>query len=165
MIGQGGRRTGYKLLLTKWLLADFLIAAALTFGLKIDGFEFADKALFPAASILVGMAVAWTARASFIINDYDFRNSMITKDNPIEDYVYGYQLSILILFVCIVYVAIMAAGGFNFHIYDATLSAHLSSFFMYFLMSVTIRECWSVINFTNMLSLLNAMVKPNSTKD
>ncbi|MBX7457194.1 hypothetical protein K3152_02945 [Qipengyuania sp. 1NDH17] len=155
-----GRQTGLRALVSKWLILDIAVAAILTFFLRIDGFGFAEKALFPAASILVGMAVAWTARAAIIINDKDFRSKFVREENPIEDYVYGYQTSILILFSAIVYIAIMAAGGFDFYIWTNQASRLASGFFMYALISLTIRECWSVINFTNLLSLLSASAEP-----
>lgn len=158
MVAKSGRKTGFRLLITPWLLLDATVAAFLVEFLQIDGFAFAERALFPAASILVSVAVAWTARASFIISDDDFREKVIASDNPIEDYVYGYQLSILVLFSAIIYVAIMSSGGFNFYIHDRELSKFVSSFFMFLLLSLTLRECWSVINFTNLLSLLNAKV-------
>ena len=159
MLARSGRKTGYRLLLSPWLALDALIAAGLVYGLRVDGFEFAQRALFPAASILVGMAVGWTTRAATIVSDAKFRNNMVSDGNPLEDYVYGYQLSILILFLCICYIAIMSSGGFNFYIFSEKLSSIFSSYFMYFLISLTIRECWSVINFTNLLSILNSKIR------
>ena len=96
------------------MILDCLVAVVMTFSLKIDGFEFAAKTLFPAASILVSMAIAWTARAATVLNDKSFRNKVVSDNNPLEDYLYGYQLSLLILISVIIYVAIMAAGGFKF---------------------------------------------------
>jgi len=84
MFLKSGNKPGYRLLLTRWLLFDAAISLSLVFGLKVSGFEFAQKALFPAASILVGMAVAWTARAAVIINDGAFRKNFISNENPIE---------------------------------------------------------------------------------
>ena len=153
------RKVGYRLLLNRWLVCDAIIAAILTYGLLIDGFGFAAKALFPAASILVGMAFAWTSRASTILNSEDFRSRLITEKNPLEDYIYGFQLSILILITCVIYLAIMSAGGFNFYIYSREASRTMSSFFMYSLICLTIRECWSIINFTSLLTLLDDNAK------
>lgn len=155
LCAKSGRKVGYRLLLNKWLLLDLIIAGLLTFGLRVTGFEFAQKALFPAASILAGMAFAWTARASTILNNTDFRNRIISEKNPLSDYVYGFQMSIMLLFLCVIYIAIMASGGFNFFIFSPYVSSVLSSLFMYFLISLTIRECWGVINFTNLLTLLD----------
>lgn len=162
MLSRDGRKTGYKLLFTPWLFWDLGVGLALTYGLKINAFQFAEKALFPAASILVGMAIAWTARASAIINDRDFQEKVISDDNPIEDYIYGYQLSILVLFSCVVIVAIMAAGGFKFFIYSERISYLSSSIFMYAFLSLTLRECWSIINFTNLLSVLSHRLIPKN---
>lgn len=159
MLAKDGRKTGYKLLLNWWLASDVIIALILTFSLKIDAFAFAEKALFPAASILVGMAVAWTARASMIISDKKFQETNVGDENPIEDYVYGYQLSVGIVFASVVVITIMAAGGFDFYIYSPSFSQFLSSITLYSLLSLTIRECWAVINFTNLLSILDSKTK------
>lgn len=151
---KSGRKTGYRLLANWWLTLDLVIALALTFGLQANGFQFAEKALFPAASILAGMAFAWTSRASAILNNKEFRSKIIGEDNPLADYVYGFQLSIMILFCCVIYIAIMAVGGFKIVIASVYWSQTASSFFMFVLISMTIRSCWGVINFTNLLTLL-----------
>lgn len=154
-----GRKTGLRLISLRWLTIDLTVAGLLTFSLDADGFVFAEKALFPAASILMGMAVAWTGQASVIVSSEKFQEKIITQDRRLEDYLYGYQMSILILFITIGYMAIMAAGGFKFFIYDRQISNLVSSFFMFFLVSLSTRECWSIINFTNLLSLLDGVIK------
>lgn len=159
LIAKAGRKTGFRLLLNKWLIVDGFIAGVLTFGLQIDGFEFAGKALFPAASILAGMAFAWTARASTILSNRDFRDKIIAEGNPLEDYVYGFQMSIMILFGCVIYIALMSVGGFQFSLFSESVSRLSSSFFMYFVISLTIRECWSIVNFTSLLTILDNKVR------
>lgn len=154
-----GRKTGLRLVSIRWLVLDCIVAAILTFSLNADGFVFAEKALFPAASILMGMAVAWTGQASAIVSNEEFQKKILKEDRRLEDYLYGYQMSILILFITIGYMAIMAAGGFNFYIYDRQFSVLTSSFFMFLLVSLSTRECWSIINFTNLLSLLDGYIK------
>lgn len=155
MLAKNKRVVGYRLLVNWWLLFHAVVSVLLTFGLVSNGFEFASKALFPAASVLVGMAFAWTTRASTILNNKEFRREVITDENPLVDYVYGFQLSVLILFLCIIYLAIMAAGGFSFVVYSREFSQKSSTFFMFMLISMTVRECWAVINFTNLLTLLD----------
>ena len=58
----------------------------------------------------------------------------------------------------VVYVAIMAAGGLNFYICDPELSQNVSAFFMFALLSMSVRECWGVMNFSSLLSLLQMKV-------
>lgn len=151
-----GARSGYRLLITWMLVVDAIIAMIMQQCLSMNGFDFAQKALFPAASILVSMSVAWTARAATVLNDKSFRESVVGESNPLEDYVYGYQLSILMIMSTVIYISIMAAGGFRFYIYSRKFSEGCSSFFLYFFLSISIRECWSVINFSNLLSLLHS---------
>ncbi|WP_156000835.1 hypothetical protein [Sphingopyxis sp. MC1] len=152
--GLNGKR-GITPLFDRWILLHCAIAAALVAFLNIDPFKFAGKALFPAASILVGMAVAWTSRASTILHDAKFREAIISDDNPPESYFYSYQLSLLIMISTVVYISIMAAGGFSFYVIDRNISSLSSGFFLYFLLSVSIRECWSIVNFSSLLSILN----------
>lgn len=158
-----GVKTGWKLLFSAWIILDFCIAIFFSIFLNLDGFKFAEKTLFPAASILVSMAVAWTARASAILNDEKFRSKVVSDDRPLEDYIYSFQLSLLVLIGVIVYVAIMAAGGFNFYIINSEISKLSSTIFLFAFLSLAIRECWEVINFSNLLGLLGDKV-PKDTK-
>lgn len=158
-VARDGRKMGLRTISLRWLGLDCLVAGLLTFSLEADGFVFAEKALFPAASILMGMAVAWTGQASVIVSSEKFQQKILNEDRRLEDYLYGHQMSILFLFVTIGYMAIMAAGGFRFFIYDREISALTSTFFMFFLVSLSTRECWSIINFTNLLSLLDGFVR------
>lgn len=161
-LGFGGARPGVMLILGWPTLIHASIAASLTFLLKSDGFDFALKALFPAASIFVGMSIAWTFRAATVLNDKGFRKKVINENNPIEEYLYGFQLSILILMFTVAYISLMAAGGFNFYIISVYWSIKLSSFWLYFLISMSVRECWSIVNFTNLLSILADFVDDKS---
>lgn len=154
-----GEKRGLRLLVSWWILIDCLTAGILTFGLNVDGFHFAQIALFPAASILMGMAVAWTAQATVIVSSKDFQDKIITDERPLEDYIYGYQLSILILFITIGFMAIMSAGGFNFYVYDQNFSQITSSFSLFFLVCMSTRECWSIVNFTSLVALLDSRLK------
>ena len=153
--GAPNSRPGWSLVLNRWLVLHVGVAVALSLAVKVDPFTFAAKALFPAASILVGMAVAWTSRATAVLQDKSFRSIVITDDRPLEDYLYGYQLSLLIIISMVVYVAIMASGGFRFIVVSREISQYISGFFLYLFLSIAIRECWTVINFSNLLSLLH----------
>lgn len=156
--GVGSAPAGFRSLFSRWLIFDFLLALFCVEFLKSNAFEFAAKALFPAASILVSMAIAWSNRASTVLQNEDFRNSVIGDSNPVEDYLYGFQLSMATMIGTVVYVAIMAAGGLNFFIYDPNISQDVSGFFMYALLSMSVRECWGVMNFSSLLSLLQIRV-------
>lgn len=153
--GTSNSKSGIRLLLNWTLVVHFAVAMLLLLLVRSDPFEFAAKALFPAASILVSMAVAWTSRAATILQDTEFRNRAIGENNPLEAYVYGYQLSLLIIISMVVYVAVMAAGGLDLVIFSEDFSLALSGFWLYFLLSWSVAQCWLVIDFSNMLTLLH----------
>jgi len=158
----GVRSRGISPLFDRWLILHATISLLLVSFLSIDPFSFAAKALFPAASILVGMAVAWTSRASTILHDAKFREAIISDENPPESYFYSYQLSLLIMISTVVYISIMAAGGFSFYIFCRSYSVYASGFFLYFFLSLSIRECWSIVNFSSLLSILNDKASRNA---
>jgi hypothetical protein len=130
------------------------------FLMPVSPYAFAAKALFPAASILVGMAVAWTSRAAAVLQDEKFRSAVIDNDRPIEAYLYGYQLSLLIIIVMVIFVSITANGGIQIYGFSQRIAEATTAIAMYSLLSISIRECWSVINFSNLLSILHSRVPP-----
>lgn len=157
--GVPGGRQGWRVLVRWSLLFHASVAALMLALLKAAPIEFAGKALFPAASILVSMAVAWTSRAATILQDSDFRSKIVGEENPIEDYVYGYQLSLLIIIIMVSYISIMASGGIvvrtNFYFPFEVISG----FFLYFMLSLSVGQCWRGIDFSNLLTLLHQRVK------
>jgi hypothetical protein len=98
--------------------------------------------------------MAWTTRASTILQTKDLRDRLFSEERPPEDYIYGFQLAILVVMAMLIYVAIMAGGGLDIQIFGKPWDDRASAFWMYFLISLTLRECWGIINATNMLSML-----------
>lgn len=145
---------GIKNVLDGYLLVHLIISLLLVALLNNDPVTFAQKALFPACSILIGLSMAWTTRASTILQSKELRERLFTAQRPAEDYIYGFQLAILVVMIMLVYVAIMAGGGLSLSVFGDPWDARCSAFWMFFLISMTLRECWGVINATNMLSML-----------
>ena len=142
-----------------FLLVHALVAILMTSLVVTDPVSFAQKALFPASSILIGLSMSWTTRASAILQTRELRVSLFTEKRPAEDYIYGFQLAILVVVTMLVYVAVMAGGGLKISVFGQPLDSSASAFWMYFLFSLTLRECWGVINATNMLSMLEYLRK------
>lgn len=145
---------GFRNVINEYLIFHISIGMFATIFIESDPFNFASKALFPASSILIGLSMAWTTRASTILQTKELREALFTSERPAEDYIYGFQLAILMVVMMVVYVAIMAGGGIRVHIAPPHIEEITSSFFMYFFISLALRECWGVINFTNGLSIL-----------
>jgi hypothetical protein len=148
---------GARNILNMFLVVHVCVAVLATSLMAADPISFAQKALFPASSILIGLSMAWSTRASTILQAKDLRDLLFNETRPAEDYIYGFQLSILVVIVMIVYVATMAGGGIKVAVFGPPLDMQASAFWMYFLISLTLRECWGVINATNMISMLEYM--------
>jgi len=153
--GSGESVAGWRNVINRFFAIHVGIAAIATATMKADPFEFARTALFPAASILVGMSLAWTTRAAAVLQTSELRAQLINEGRPAEDYIYGYQLAILLIIVMVAYVAVMAGGGVNVAVFGTPADQYVSGFFLYLLLSLSLRECWGAVNFTNMLTLLD----------
>ena len=153
-VRRGNSSAGFRNVVNFYLLLHASIAIAATLLIRSDPFSFASKALFPATSILIGMSMAWTTRASTILQTKELREALFRNDRSAEEYIYGFQLAILIILLMVGFVAVMAGGGIRIRIFGGHIDSLLSGFWLYFLLSLSIRECWGVVNFTNMLSLL-----------
>ncbi|WP_374146529.1 hypothetical protein [Sphingomonas sp. 28-63-12] len=153
-VGSGNAPAGFRNIFNAWLALHATIALAATYSIVADPVSFAAKALFPASSVLIGMSMAWTTRASTVLQTKELRDALFNDERPAEDYVYGFQLSILIVMIMVGYVALMAGGGINLTVFGNYWDNRLSAYWMYFLISLALRECWGVVNFTNMLSML-----------
>ena len=154
---RGGDKSpaGWRNIVDQYLIVHVLMALIATALVRADPFDFAKTALFPAASILVGMSLAWTTRAATVLQTAELRERLISDQRPAEDYIYGYQLAILVIIVMVGYVAVMAGGGLNVVVFGAPKDQQISAFVLYLLLSLSLRECWGAVNFTNMLSLLD----------
>jgi hypothetical protein len=154
-IGCPTSQPGWRNLINRFLLVHIVIAAIATVVIKSDPFDFAGTALFPAASILVGMSLAWTTRASTVLQNAELREKLMAESRPAEDYIYGYQLAILTIILMVIYISVMAAGGLKFTVLGEPYDTYSSAFFMYLIISMSLRECWGVVTFTNMLTLFD----------
>lgn len=152
--GSGSAPAGILNIFNFYLFFHVLVSVIATILISGNPFEFASKALFPAASILIGISMAWTTRASTVLQTKELREALFTAERPAEDYVYGFQLSILVVIFMVVFVAIMAGGGINISLFGPKWDKIAAAFWLYFILSLALRECWGVINFTNMLSML-----------
>lgn len=153
--GSGVSVPGYRNVINLYLLPHLMVGILATILIKQDGFTFAAKALFPASSILIGISLAWTTRASAVFQNAELRQKLFNDQRPAEDYVYGFQLAILMVIIMVGYTSVMAGGGLKISVFSYEIDRTISAFFMYFLMSIAIRECWGVVNFSNMLSILD----------
>lgn len=140
--------SGLSSLVNKWLIVHVICAFGLLVFLRVDAYTFAAKTLFPAASILVSMSIAWTARAAAIFQDKELRDRLFSDERPAEDYVYGYQLSLLIVIIVVCYTAVMSTGGLDVVIFSPNIDYRISAFTLFLLLSLGIRECWGAINFS-----------------
>jgi hypothetical protein len=64
----------------RFLFFHFIAAGAATVLIVSDPVTFAQKALFPAASILIGLSMAWTTRASTILQSKELRDALFTDE-------------------------------------------------------------------------------------
>jgi hypothetical protein len=158
----GARRdAGWRKLLDRWLLLHLavgVVAAALYRGPLAD---LARSVLLPLVGVLIGMAFAWVGTAQAILQSAEVDRLVDEHPGGAENYVYTFQLSILVILTTLVAWGLAATGLFDqpcpwscpawgYSVAVGTLFA---------LASLTVRECWQVVVGAQMLLLIQRVLR------
>lgn len=146
-------RIGISNIFNAWLLLHALVGIVAAAFLPASYYDIASKTIMPSASVLIGFSFAWAGRSASLFQDKTFSKFLIQNAPPVQHYVYAFQLAILTCIVFIVVNVIMIAGGLGISSGKEGLDDSINKFIMFFLGSLSLRECWGVINFVNRLTL------------
>lgn len=156
---------GLSNIVNRWLTVHILCGIAASYLLPASYADIASKTLFPSASVLTGFSFAWAGRSASLFQDKSFSQFLIENAPPVQHYVYAFQLAILVCIVFIVTNLIMISGGLGFTSGNSNYDNSINKFIMFSLGSLSLRECWGVINFVNRLTLQYYVVRSVEIKN
>ncbi len=103
--------------------------------------------LLPLASIFVGLSFAWGGNAQALLQTKEIKDLTEKHEGGFEEYLYTYQLSILLILT-----ALVSWGMAGLNIFDEVWPTEenamvylLLESILFFLASLAIRECWHVV--------------------
>jgi hypothetical protein len=122
--------------------------------------------LLPLAGIFIGLSFAWGGNAQALLQTKEIERMTQFREGGFEEYIYTYQLAILII------LSTLVTWGFGgLEIYDNAWPTQKSSIlyvliesFLYFLASLSVRECWHVVLGANSMLLIKYHVSSSQTK-
>lgn len=144
-------RAGYRQIVNWWLAVHFLAGMGVALLVNVPLHEAAQTFLLPLAGIFVGLSFAWAGNAQALLQESEIEEIAARHPDGLSSYVYTFQLAILIILLTLV-----AWGLAGLKVFDFCTNRVISLFieaFLYFLASLTLRECWHVVLGSQMLIL------------
>lgn len=149
---------GYKKLLNKWLILHTFLAVALVFLTSKSPSELAIPILLPLAGTLIGLSFAWVGNALAILQTDELEKMTDNHPDGIANYIYYFQMAILILLVSLCFWGVVGLGVFDYFDDSKWVDVPVK-FSMFFIASISIRECWNVVLFTQMLLMARVKIR------
>ena len=153
---------GYRLLVNWWLVIHIAagILTALLVGVSIH--EAARTILLPISGIFIGLSFAWAGNAQALLKESEIEK--IAKHHPdgIQTYIYTFQLAILIILITLVAWGLAGLKVFDVVILSNSTVQTAIEALLYFLASITLRECWHVIMGSQLMILSRHNVRNDS---
>lgn len=119
----------------------------MAFLLPVSLREAAISLLLPLAGIFIGLSFAWGGNAQALLQTREIENISDHKPGGFEDYIFTFQAAILLILTTLIAWGVAGIGIFDLvwptmewpGIYGVVVAV------LFFLFSVTLRECWHVV--------------------
>lgn len=160
-----GAGPGYRRVLDWWLVLHLLCGLGLGVAAVDCLKEISRAVLLPLAGVLVGLAFAWAGNAQALLQTEQIQEMTNFRVGGFAEYVYTYQLAILVLLVTLSFWGLCAIGIWDDRWPRCTffwpyLAVKTIAFGM---LSLSIRECWHVVLGAQLMLILRRnLTKPRS---
>lgn len=158
--GRNGK-SGWKKHIDRWLILHIGVGLASTVFLHGSLIEPAKTVLLPLSSVFVGMSFAWVGNAQAILQGSE--TEPLYKQHPggFENYAYTFQSAILVILITLVTWGIAAMGIFDesCRLLCVRWGYDLVKGVLFFLASLSLRECWHVVMGAQLLLLAQRFIR------
>lgn len=145
-VGTGGR-PGWINLVQPWLIVDLVVGLGLGFVADINVLDASRAVLFPLVSIFVAVSVAWAGNAHSLILSREIKSISLRHPGGFVEYVYPFQLGMLVILVTISLWAI-AAIGIDVSLIPEDVKKGIAkaySIVLFFVVSLSVRVTWQTV--------------------
>lgn len=141
-----GMKPGWKKCIDIWLLFHLFVGIVLAFAVPVSLSEAANTVLLPLVGILIGLTFSWAGNAQALLESDEIIKLSSFHEGGFADYVYNFQLAILIILSTTTLWGLAGLGIFqNFKCSNTFYINWLIKLFYFTITSMTIRECWHVV--------------------
>lgn len=136
-----------------------IIGFTLAYLVDVPTQKAAQTILLPLAGILIGLSFAWSGNAQALIQKKEIELLASYHPDRIETYINTFQLAILVILVTLVFWGLAGLEVFSPENIESLCALFFIEAFLYFLASLTLRECWQVVLFSQELILIRYNVR------
>lgn len=142
-----GAGPGIRRLFDLWLLVHLAVGAALSLLVPISLESSANGLLLPLAGIFIGLSFAWGGNAQALIQTSEILQLAGKRKGGFLEYLYAYQLAILLILVSLTCWALAGLGIFDqvWPLDQHSWQYKVLAAGLFSLASITLRECWHVV--------------------
>ncbi len=158
--GSGGK-SGYQRLFNRWVYFHILIGWALSSLITVDTNVAANTVLLPLVGILIGLAFAWAGNAQALMQSVEIEELAEKHEGGFVDYVYTYQLAILVILTTVVFWSLAGLDVFNkvWPTPNIKIPYLMIKVLLYGMTSMTLRECWHVVLGAQFMLIAQRLIK------
>lgn len=152
-------RPGYRLLLNRWLIIHVVLGSGMAAIVNMSIHEAAQTLLLPLAGMFIGLSFAWVGNAQALLQECEIEKLAKHHPDGIQTYVYTFQLAILVILTTLVAWGLAGLRVFSSPFFcDKWIQLGIEAT-LYFLASLTLRECWHVVMGSQLLILSRHKVR------
>lgn len=142
-----GAGPGFRRLFDLWLVVHLAVGITLSLLVPISLESAANGLLLPLAGIFIGLSFAWGGNAQALIQTNEIMQLAGKRKGGFLEYLYTYQLAILLILVSLTCWALAGLGIFDqvWPLEQQSCEYKVLSAVLFSLASITLRECWHVV--------------------
>lgn len=141
------RSSGISIYFNKWMIFHAIVGFLLMYFVPMKMNDAARSILLPLAGIFIGLTFAWGANAISLMQSEEINILARFRPGGLREYLFRYQTAILVLLLTMV-----AWGLAGLNVFESIYCDHRFKIlyaaievFLFFLISLSIRECWHVV--------------------
>ena len=158
--GLESKQSGIGRVWDRWLVLHIAVALAVSLTLPVPIETAAKTILLPLAGLLIGLSFAWAGNAQVLMQEQEIIDLSEYHPDGIENYIYTFQMAILIILVTLVLWGLAGLEFLNLvEQYCSSSARFVFECVLIFFASLTIRECWHVVLGSQLLMLSRLKIR------
>jgi hypothetical protein len=158
-------KSGISRFFDAWIFLHFGVAVILTLFVELSLKEAASTVLLPLSSVFFGLSFAWSGNSQALLQDSAIEE--LSKHHPdgIENYIYTFMLAIFVILLTLAAWGVAGLGIFQKRFFSTCWWQLSIKAILYFLGSLTLRECWHVVIGSQLMLMSRYTIKKNKKKE
>lgn len=144
-LGLSDRSGLQTLFIDRWCIIHIAIGFISAWYIEVCIHDAAQTVLLPLAGIFIGLSFAWAGNTQALLQQKEIREFFLYLPDKIEAHLYTFQLAILVILVTLCAWGLAGLKVFLLPIFQTPCIQLLIETCLYFLASLTLRECWNVV--------------------